>query len=547
MRSHLLIALRERNESGMAMIMTIAVIMLTAIISTTLLATTLFTTSNTTATRASVQAVAAAEAGVESVAQSLISGATCAGSYTSPVSGPVAYAVQVEYVPSGGSTWSTGCPPATADKVRITSTGSAASRGTGGNDRGDEATVEMLLERPVPVPSFNKAIFGDLNMTFNTNLEITSASGGDTADLYTNGTFTCATAMKVNGSVFVQGNALLSSSPCTIDGDMYVTGNMQCPSGTTIGGNLYVQGTLTMTGNASTPCKINGNVWSGSNASNSTGGGADIGGFFYVRGNLTFTGLPVVDGQTKVRGTLAGNTGYWYTQYMTTYPSTTRGDTSVGFPPSIPASPDNVFPKITPTDSRWSTFTPASWITRMNAIKPAAWINPCSTAGSPAWTTPLTITNDTVFNTMGASECPSGLTLGGSPMKIVLNADAVIFVKKFTQNGAIEVRSGDGQEHDLYIIHPWPATQTVCPSSPSGDNITLSSGAWTQPDNKTRVMLYSSQGVNVTTNPTIRGQLYGCNVQAATGTKLIFAAVGAASAPPDLSGLELTHIRDVTD
>ncbi len=535
------------SERGSAMVLSMAVILLTGLMATVLLASTVFTTSHTTATRASVQSVAAAEAGIDAVARHLLSGGACALPFSNPPSSPVHYSVNVFYQPSGGGAWVNGCPPANVDTLRLVSTGTAADSATGGNDRGDQAVVEMLLQRPNPMPAFNKALFGDVEMTLSTNLSVvgTTPTAND-ASLYTNKDFTCATAMTVNGNIYVGGNAVWSSSPCTAKGDVIVMGNMQCPSGTTIGGNLYVTGNLTLTGNAATPCRVNGSVWVGGSASNSTGEGTVVGGNFWVRGNMTYTGLPQIGGQVRFGGVLNAS-NYWKTQWLNRFPATIQNDATLGLPPSIPPSPDNTFPKVTPTSSLWNGWAVGNWsATRLASLGSPYDNNVCS-PWSGTLTKPITVTTNTIFDTR--SVCSGGLSLS-SDLKIVLNADAVIFVTKYNQNGGtVQVVSGDGNEHSLYIVDPWPTSKTSCvPSPPS--SIVMNSGTWSQPDGKTRVLLYTSNQIDVNMGSpalNLRGQLYGCEIVGSTSMTVQYAPVGAVTVPPGLAGLTLQHIRDITN
>src|SRR5690606_6636843 len=90
------------QERGTAMVLTLAVLILTAMMATTIVASSIFTVRHTTATRANVEAVAAAEAGAQLVAKGILEGTiTCAGSYSSPVGASPEYSVVVDYVAKG--------------------------------------------------------------------------------------------------------------------------------------------------------------------------------------------------------------------------------------------------------------------------------------------------------------------------------------------------------------------------------------------------------------------------------------------------------------
>lgn len=536
-----------REDTGAGMVIVLAAIFLTAMMTTAILASTIFTVRHTTATRANVEAVAAAEAGAQLVVQGLRMNPSfpCAGTYNSPAGSEPEYDVEVFYVARGAAanSWVQGCPPEDVDKLRVVANGYAQAKGVSTSSR-DTAKTEVLLERPNPVPRFTKALFGDLNMNINTSLNV-YASGSDSADLFTNGNFTCSTQTSVEGNLFVRGNATLSSSPCTVDGAVVVEGNATCAAGTTIGQDLYVQGNLTLTGNAGSPCVVGGDMWVGGSTSNSTGGGSVIGRDLLVRQDLSFTGLPVVVGQPRVGGSIAGGSGHWHDQFMAAYPTATQHDGTVGRPPSIPPDPDNEMPKLSADDEMWSGWANGNWHNAITALKPPGnSMPPCNLNwGGNQFTGPLTIDSNTVFDLR--STCSGGLTLGAS-LNIVLNADAVILANSVTLNGDLHIETGDGQEHTLYIVVPWPAGQVNCSSA--GGNITLSSGAWTQ-DNRSKVLLYAPNTIRIGIWPTpqIRGQLYACNIDAQSGLNVTYAPAGDVETDTTLAALRLDYMRDVTD
>jgi len=514
------------------MVLTLAVLILTAMMTTTIVASSILTVKHTTATRANVEAVAAAEAGAQLVAKGLIGGTiTCAGTYSSPAGSTPEYQVTVDYVARGAAAnaWTNGCPPADVAALRVRSTGVAQAKGVGGSTR-DVAQAEILFDRPNPIPRFTKALFGDVNMNINTALTVTPSDG----DLFTNGNYTCSSNSVIGGSIYVRGNATFSSAPCTVDGSVIVEGNFTCGGGLTIGGDLFVQGTVLL---SSATCRINGNVWSGS-WTRIPNGGTPIGGDLTVRGNLELSGLPTIAGATKVRGTLAPGQAYWASQFLAAYPGTTQNDTTVGYPPTIPASDDNIFPKVPRNDPMFSGWTNGNWVSAINNIRSSG---PAScdamTWGSYA---PLVINTNTVFDTI--AQCGNERHLGAN-LTIRLNADAVIFAPSFKVGGNVRVESGDGQEHTLYLVVPWPAGQVNC--NGSGGNFRFEYGSWTQ-DSRSKVLIYTPNKIEVAFAPQIRGQLYSCSIDANTAFSVQYAPAGTAVADNTLEGLDLTYMRDVT-
>jgi Tfp pilus assembly protein PilX len=528
----------RRRDEGAALVMVIGVLMVTAVVAVTVASASLFATRATTGTRAAVQARAAAEAGIDVVASKLFGAvSTCAGPTIAQATAP-AYSVAVSYKPSGysGTVWTSGCPPTDASAVRLISTGTAAS--TAANVPAQNTKqVEQVWTRNTAGPAFTKAIFGDLTMALNTNMVVSSPSGATDADVFTNGDFTCSSAMTIQGDLYVKGNATWSSSPCTINGDVYIEGNLTCASGTTVGGNLYVQGWYAGTGSGgSNACRVAKDVWVGGTGSTSTVGGLVVGGSLLVRGNYSMSGYPEVTGSIRVGGAIVDGTGG---NFWSLYPTATQHDGGVGMPPTIPASADNVFPKLTKTSAQWAGFQPVDWKNaRLSTLSAASETNVC-TPHSGTTSKPLTITTNTQLD--ATSYCSGATDFNG--LRIVLYADAVVFVNQYKQAGTTEIVSGDGQPHSLYIVQPWTSAGSTCSTSTTGINFTY--GTWTQ-DAKTKVMLYSAGKVEFHMTPTIRGQIYGCSVQADTGFTINYDPVGAVAATPaGLQALTLGYTRDL--
>ncbi len=564
-RTRVLARLSGRDDAGNAMVMVLAAMLLTSMMVTVIVATSVFTIRNTQATRANVQAVSAAEAGAQTVARGLMltpadraaAGFTCAGTYESPGYGTAGatapqYRVVVEHKKAGQSVWSGGCPTDTADALRIRSTGLAADQGVGGVSRGDESVTEILFERPNPQPRFNKAIFGDLRMGIDTGIDITTVNPAQSPDMFTNGDFTCSTQTSTAGSLYVKGNAVLSSSPCTVKGDVYVEGNLTCSAGTTIGGALYVRGNASFNG----PCNVAGELWVGGYLNNTHGGVTSVGGNFTVRGNVDFNPAVQVGGSVRVGGSMKFTWSGPRADFFAAHPTATENDASVGLPPAIPASPDNAFPKIledgrtgvvgTPgysSSSLWTGWGHADWRTTVAGASGDIYANPCSPWGAP-FTTPIKVMSNTVFD--ARSSCGDITLTPGT--KIELYADAVILANKIgvgSGSSPVRVTSGDGRPHSIYLIVPWPAGQATC--SNSWDSAVTITGQWQQ-DNLTSAMFYSPRQLTVNGSPSIRGQLYGCTLNAATKFSLNYVPVGdAGGATPDLTALRLQYMRDVTD
>ena len=135
-----------------------------------------------------------------------------------------------------------------------------------------------------------------------------------------------------------------------------------------------------------------------------------------------------------------------------------------------------------------------------------------------------------------------------------LKADLVVFVKNFSMNGSMAVRTrnatGDETRHTLHIV-ALPATgQSVCVGG-TGGNITFDTGTWSQADIdgklRTKVLLYSAGTTTLSSKltSTFNGQIYGCTVVASSGIDMVFAKAGR-DLTDTLWDLSLSSVRDIT-
>jgi hypothetical protein len=529
----------QDEDEGFALASVISMMLLGAIIVTIMLTATMRTIGSTTATRASVQAKAAAQTGIDDVRAMLEAGTCASGTVTGSNPGYTA----VLHVSTGTEATASdpvGCPSSSAHSVLVVSTGKASARGVG-DAAGDARTVEALLTKPGRSPKFNKAAFGRFGVSLATNLKLLDTSASDSADIFTEGNFTCSSNMVVEGDVYAKGWATFSSAPCKVKGDVLVEGDFTCAAGTTIGGNLYVGGNATFT---STECDIKGIVHVGGNLSMSTGG-TKMGTSVSVRGNMSTSGLPATSVETlAIGGTLNGSTGWWWSETKAAYGTRMAEHASVPAPPTYPVDPANEFPQVTADDPAITTgFTPKSWKTTVAAgISGLGWSpDPCGlSAGGSAFPTPIKITTNTRFDTRSECAASGGITVGMG-LWFELHADLVIVADKFTQNGNVKFTSGDGAKHSVYIVNPWPTGATTC-STTSGDGIKFESGTWTQ-DATTAVLLYSAKTVSISTTPTFYGQLYGCSLNVSTSSTLNYVPVGSVS-DPSANPWTLSYVRD---
>ena len=227
----------DTNDQGSALIAVLGVMAVTMVIGVTVAAASISSLGFTSSTRAGIQSVAAAESGVN-VAEVALRSGTCAATYTRTT--VPAYTAKLWYSLSAtNDAWITGCPPAVANaqRVKVVSTGDAATDGVAGNVGSNESVVEAIYP-VVRLP----------------------------------GIFASGAAMYVHGGVVFNNNGDLFVSESGRPAIQVRNGDMKCENNTVIQGDVVVQ-----TGNLDiTACKIEGNAWASGSASLGT-----------VTGNLT--------------------------------------------------------------------------------------------------------------------------------------------------------------------------------------------------------------------------------------------------------------------
>jgi hypothetical protein len=525
------------EDEGFALASVIAMMLLGALIVTIMLTATMRSIGSTTATRASVQAKAAAQAGVDA-ARSILDGGTCT-SGTITGTNP-AYTVTLH--PSTGQNATASlpiaCPTSTSRSVMVVSNGTATNLGTG-NTSGNARAVESLLVKPGDSPRFDKAAFGLTGVNANTGIVLTDGTATKSADIFTEGSYTCSTGQVIEGDLYAKAGVLFSSGPCKVQGTVLTNGDFKCAAGTTIEGDLFVGGNADFT---SQPCDVRGTVHVGGNVT-IPNAGTPAGSTLMARGNLSVSGaLPDSITTITLGGTLTG-TETFITDTRARWGSRLSEHATVAVPPSYPTDAAAQFPKVLADDPAITTgFVDKPWKATIAAVVKTSGgtPDPCGLNwGENGFPNPITINVNTRFDTR--TECSGGLTIGMG-ITFELNADLVILTENFSQNGDVKFTSGDGKKHSVYIISPWQKGATTCSPWGSG-RMQFTSGKWTQ-DPVTSVMVYSRAGIGVTIkNQQFYGQMYGCTLDLATSTILNYVPVGSVVDPSTLPW-SLSYVRD---
>lgn len=251
--------------------------------------------STTSVDRKQVQAVGAAEGGLD-VAISDLQSATLPCSVSSPASGQTgalsaaptseSYSANIYYYDSSGNSLESNCsggssPPSGTLSTSVTpatavvkSTGNTSASTTYGT-RTMQAEVALS---PVSGAATGDAIFSNGQLSISQTYNIYSQTGqSNNAIVYSNSDWSCSQAGTINGSLYVQGK-VSNSQTCSVTGQVWSTGNFTSNhSGSTYGsvksssGTITLSSGVTVTGNAYAAGSISGGTVNGTSYQNQTG------------------------------------------------------------------------------------------------------------------------------------------------------------------------------------------------------------------------------------------------------------------------------------
>lgn len=223
----------QQGERGSALAAVLG-IMAVGLIFTSLIATSIVGAYGfSSSTRAGVQSQASADAGIAAAQTGLFSTGNCAaqptpGKYVRTAA--PAYTATVEY--DAGLGWVTGCPSATAARIRIVSTGTAQAAGVNGASSGNTSKVEAVFtwDTPGVDPSgVGMYLYGGGVVEANSSLDLTEATGAGL--MIKNGNLDCSKNNAViNGSILVAG-ALTFTGSCQVNGSAWVSAAATLGSG----------------------------------------------------------------------------------------------------------------------------------------------------------------------------------------------------------------------------------------------------------------------------------------------------------------------------
>jgi type II secretory pathway pseudopilin PulG len=255
----------DDDESGLAMIAALIVIMITTLLSLVAVQSSLHSLNTSSVDRKRVLSIEAAEGGLDLAFKALQSPSlpcTITGTLaTSPTT--ASYTATINYF----DTYPPSHPPLACplgDGVfpvgaLIKVVGSTSAAGYG------QRAMESLVQLTATLGGFDKAIFANGALTFS-NHDTVNGQSGSNADVYSNTDFTCSNNTVIHGTLYVQGSITQSNS-CSEDGDVWAKndltasgnalighdakssqGNITLSSNTTVGHDAFAYGTISATG-----------------------------------------------------------------------------------------------------------------------------------------------------------------------------------------------------------------------------------------------------------------------------------------------------------
>ncbi len=548
------------QERGAAMIAVIGLMLVGMLVTSLILSSTVTGLGSTTSTRAGVQSQAAAAAGVDVALAAVTAGTSCSPTYSSTTA-PV-YSASLSYTTAStisiATAWVSGCPTASAQFVKIVSTGSAVSRGVAGNTTGDTKLIEAIYNRVLATPPIGPsgpAIYSYSSQYYGGSGTLVSRDGTNDANVMVKtGDVSCSGGAASQGDLVVNsGNVTLSGS-CGVLGNLWASGTgkgaINLSGGVAIGGNA-VGNSLTVNSG-----KINGSVWTSgttslssavvgggvtvtagafsSGGSNSIGtdlwssGAANVTNGDAVKGNATAQTLALNGGnigtstsnRAWARGSVTGVS--WYSiKAALTAQSVQSGVTAQGGVTVVPGGP-GAGPAATATPAAPSV---PDWINF--AYSKSDWSGFSEyVLGSTCDFNALTTAVNSFAGGKGiidARACTSPL-VESTYQQLVLSNDLVII-----STLGFNLGSGGGftssSAHKLWLITPDTTVESpTAPTCPSGSSVNVTGNFYFSPNLST--IIYSPCKVYIGSGINFYGQVFAGGASIDGSAHLYYSPVG---------------------
>ncbi len=496
------------NEKGSAILGVLGVMGVTVVIAVTTTTASLHAVGITSANRASVEAEAAAEAGID-YAASMLATSVCAAQYTSSTA-PI-FSVVVSYsnlATSPGTTdasWVSGCPTlASAQRLKLVSTGTANSPGVAGNTTGNIRKVEAIYPYVPSPPAYTITPSGPATYSYSqqdptiNNLTITQGGNVRPTLVYLSGSATCTSGSQITGDVILGGGGLSITAGCTINGDLSTSGVVNVQSGE-ITGNVNAAGVQSGTSvTIATPAEIDGSIYGAGPVSISgiVGGNVVAG---PTAGTSTFSNHSSVGGSVVSAGTVSAANG------------SIKG--------TITQNKAGIVTPVVPFAPPWVDY----------AYSPSDWV---AANGNPYLFRTMASCTSNVLSTslaaLAASASPMildtrscGAITDFSGYNMTLKSDSVILANgfKFSTNN---IQASSAPDKRLWIIIPDTVADRQ-PTCPPGSSASIGNNVQIGPH--VASMIYSPCAIN-NGGDVWAGQMYSSSIGTSSNFVLNFLQVG---------------------
>jgi hypothetical protein len=489
----------RRSDDGIAMITAVLSSAIILTLSITAAALAIHNTEQSGLDRGRTQDVAAAEGGIDVIMSTLQTTPTgqlpCTLTGTTTISPTQSFTASINYYDVAG-TWlnQSTCSPASwstpPDTAVITST-AAPSLVPGSSKRTMQSKIRM---RPV-YGGLANAIFSDNSPTMRNNLTVTGTTS-DNANVYTNGSWSCA-------------------NPGTVQGAIYATGSADGVGGITLANNCQASQDIWAYG----PITMQNSALVGHNAISSTSSISLFNSAHILNAAVAGTTITINGGQAHIDGTQTPN-----------HPQTG--------PPPLP------FPHILYDNdaiTQWTAQPPDGLGYTINNYSTCSG----STSPIPFLSTMTASTPKTVLRVTPACTLTlSSQALGKSTIN--LYSDLAIVTDGPVALSNVTFQSGDGGDHKLQFIVPWTtATSAACgtansPNFSTNNQVTLQT---------LQIFVYTPCTVTINNNSAGDGaQIYGGTVNITNQFTLTFRSFQIPGAG-GITGynVDIAYIREIVN
>ncbi|WP_084078240.1 hypothetical protein [Demequina sp. NBRC 110057] len=508
-----------RGDDGVALVAAMGVALVGIAVAAVVITQTIVAVNDSGRDRLRTAEVHAAEAAIDATMAQLEIASPCAIGPFTYGSGTQKANVEIDldyYVDSTAVSCSDGTFSDSPNRavVSATSTGEVDSVGLD-----PERTVQVSLGlTPRVSVSDNAAIYSTSNLTTSTGLQLSPEIAGQNADVWIDqGSWTCNYPSTITGSLIIPDGGYsitASGGKCAITGDLWVENEVYVSGGTAgfinVGGDATIRsGGVRNTG----PFNVGGSITAGGSLQNGSSSG--------------WSGHPVTSGGTQSYDVGAANitdiepVGIPYIDYDFS------DWQSLGF---VEKQEEDLLAEL---KSQWNISADQTWRSGpLASCQYQGWIS----EGRP-------LKFSTVNSVYDLRDCST--TLLNNDLTVELYADTALFVTNFSSTGTITIKSGDGDDHKLWIISPQSGGGHVPGTIESSPQMTVLDGIET--------FWYSPKTVTFKSASQINGQIYGGTVYMASPVLFTYTNVGVpgvslVSAAQTQNGfvVELLYKREVT-